>query len=60
MNQTLIFRPVVVLPTDTNAGTLADVLRRVRGQGLPMIVVDDGSTDDTPEILKDLQDPGRF
>jgi uncharacterized protein (DUF2062 family) len=45
------FRPVAVAPTFNNAGTLADVLRRVRGQGLHAIVVDDGCTDETADVL---------
>ena len=43
-----------VIPTFNNGGTVADVVRGVLRQGLPVIVVDDGSTDDTQERLKDL------
>ncbi|HEX8523851.1 MAG TPA: DUF2062 domain-containing protein [Tepidisphaeraceae bacterium] len=46
------FRPGVLVPTYNNAGTLEDVLRRVDYLDLPVIVVDDGSTDQTPEILR--------
>ena len=43
-----------VIPTFNNGGTVADVVRGVLLQGLPVLVVDDGSTDDTAEILKGL------
>jgi uncharacterized protein (DUF2062 family) len=46
------FRPVVVAPTYNNGGTLEDVMRRARATGLPLIVVNDGSTDETGSILK--------
>jgi nucleotide-binding universal stress UspA family protein len=45
------FRPVVVLPTYNNSGTLEGILQRVQRLGLPSIVVNDGSTDDTAAIL---------
>lgn len=45
------FDPVVVVPTYDNAQTLAGVLSAVDSLGLPLIVVDDGSTDTTAEIL---------
>ena len=41
----------VVMPTYRNAGTVLDVVRRVLAQGLPLIVVNDGSPDDTARIL---------
>ena len=43
-----------VIPTYNNGGTLADVVRGVIRQGLPVIVVDDGSTDDTSQKLEGL------
>lgn len=46
------FRPAVLIPTFNNAGTLAEVLAAVTALGLAVIVVDDGSTDTTPDILK--------
>src|SRR5438270_4681417 len=46
------FRPVVLGPTFNNARTLADVLRRVGEVGVPVIVVNDGATDDTAAILE--------
>jgi uncharacterized protein (DUF2062 family) len=45
------FRPVVIAPTYNNVRTLGDVLDRVRAQGLHAIVVNDGSTDGTAELL---------
>src|SRR4051812_31287807 len=49
----MAFVPVVIAPTFNNAGTLLDVLGRVDAQGVPAIVVDDGSTDATPALLAD-------
>lgn len=46
---------VILIPTYNNAGTLADVVRRALQQGLPVMVVDDGSTDGTAEVLVGLQ-----
>lgn len=45
---------IVLIPTYNNAGTLEDVVRRTLAQGLPVLVVDDGSTDGTEELLKKL------
>lgn len=43
-----------VIPTYNNGGTIADVVRRVSEQIRDIIVVVDGSTDGTREILKGL------
>lgn len=48
---TSALRPCVVLPTFNNAATLGDVLARLDTTGLPVIVIDDGSTDATGAIL---------
>ena len=48
------FNAVVVAPTFNNARTLAGVVRRVRAQGLPLVVVNDGSTDPSGETLREL------
>jgi uncharacterized protein (DUF2062 family) len=45
------FAPVVVAPTHNNRNTLEDIIARVRALGLPLIVVNDGSTDDTAAVL---------
>lgn len=42
-----------VIPVYNHAGTLTDVVRRAR-QFLPVLVVDDGSTDWTPELQRML------
>ena len=61
----MISEVCVVIPTFNNAGTVGDVARRSLAQGLPVIVVDDGSTDATPQVLAGLdvsvirQDPNR-
>lgn len=44
-------RPAVVAPTYNNAGTLLHVLDRLETLGLPLVVVDDGSTDATRSRL---------
>ena len=49
MNDTL-----VLIPTYNNAGTLEDVVRRALAQGLPVMVVNDGCTDETARILRFL------
>ena len=46
------YRPVVVMPTYNNASTLGTVLEGVLRQGLPVVVVNDGATDTTPEVLR--------
>ncbi len=45
------FRPVVLMPTYNNAGTLEAVMNGVAGLNLPIMVVDDGSTDGTATVL---------
>ncbi len=51
MNDTLI-----LIPTYNNAGTLEDVVRRALAQGLPVLVVNDGSTDGTSVVLDDIME----
>ena len=45
---------IIIIPTYNNAGTLADVVRRSLATGLPVLVVDDGSTDGTASVLANL------
>jgi 1-acyl-sn-glycerol-3-phosphate acyltransferase len=53
--QTLRDRGIcVVIPTYNNAGTIADVVRRTLEQCMDVIVVSDGSTDGTLQILQDI------
>lgn len=50
-------RPVVLIPTYNNSRTLGDVVMRVRRLSLPIVVVDDGSTDVTAQVLAHLRAP---
>ena len=43
---------VIVIPTYNNGGTLGQVLTDVLAYSFPIIVVNDGSTDHTSEVLK--------
>lgn len=52
---TLVPRPVVVVPTYQNGGTVGEIARRVLESGWACIVVDDGSTDNTQQALSKLQ-----
>lgn len=45
-------RSVIVIPTYNNGGTLGQVLTDVLAYSFPVIVVNDGSTDNTLEVLK--------
>lgn len=47
------FNPVVVAPTYNNARTLGATIDGVVALGLPLIVVNDGSTDATADLLRD-------
>ncbi len=49
-NKTVI-RPVAIIPTFNNAGTLAKVVQETVASLHDVIVVDDGSTDDTENLL---------
>ncbi len=40
---------VVIIPAHNEAATVGDVVRAVRAEGFPVVVVDDGSTDTTAE-----------
>jgi len=47
-------RVLIVIPTFNNVTTLRDVTERVRQTGPDVLVVDDGSTDGTPDVLNGL------
>ena len=47
----------VIVPTYNNAGTVCDVVGRAVAQGLPVIVVNDGCTDDTAARLAEAALP---
>src|SRR5688572_10593593 len=53
------FNPVVVAPTYNNARTLRAVIDGVTSRRLRLIVVDDGSTDETPAILNSRAQDGQ-
>ena len=60
-------RCVVIMPTYNNAGTIATVISDVKAFTDDVIVVNDGSTDDTKNILSSIEDikvivdePGAF
>lgn len=42
---------IVIIPTYNNAATVGDVIRRTLPYGLPVLVVNDGSTDNTRDVL---------
>lgn len=49
---TTSFRAVVVAPIYNHAQTLADVLDRIARLNLPMVIINDGSTDDTAAVAE--------
>src|SRR5690349_6960683 len=54
-----LFFPAVVAPTFDNARTLAGIVTRITDLGLHVFVVNDGSTDDTAEVLAQFADNRR-
>ncbi|MEO1237415.1 MAG: DUF2062 domain-containing protein [Planctomycetota bacterium] len=54
MVDSALFRPVLLLPTYDNARTLGAVLASAADLGRPVVVVNDGSTDETAAVI------GRF
>lgn len=53
MKKPLLDRICVLIPAYNAAGTLGSVLTKVRSLGLDMIVVNDGSTDQTAQIARE-------
>ena len=51
-----VLRCVVILPTYNNAGTIANVISDVKAFTDDVIVVNDGSTDDTKNIISSIED----
>ena len=51
--QTPAYRPIVIAPTYNNAGSLRNILDRIVLTKQPLIVINDGSTDETASIIKD-------
>jgi glycosyltransferase involved in cell wall biosynthesis len=49
-------RFAIVIPVYNHERTVADVVRRAQSLGLPVVVVDDGSTDATFGRIKDIPD----
>ncbi len=47
-----MIQPLIIAPTYNNGRMLLDVLRHIGAQRLPVLVVNDGSTDDTADILE--------
>lgn len=47
----MAIKPVVVAPSYSNAGTLADVLTRLAALGLPVLLINDGCTDATEDVF---------
>jgi predicted LPLAT superfamily acyltransferase len=45
-------RPMVLIPTKDNVGTIGSVVTRARAHGLPVYVVDDGSTDGSGDAAR--------
>jgi glycosyltransferase involved in cell wall biosynthesis len=48
---------VAVVPVFNHAGAVGGVLRALRGNGLPVILVDDGSDADEARLLDELAKP---
>ena len=49
-----LFSPVVVAPTYNNDRTLRDILTRILTTGLPLVVVNDGATDQTGQVIAEI------
>lgn len=45
--------PCVIIPTYNEAKTIGELVKQIRGQDLPVIVIDDGSQDNTSKVAQD-------
>lgn len=50
-------RICIIIPTYNNEGTITDILRRIMKYTKNIIIINDGCTDHTKEILEKLNDP---
>lgn len=50
-----MFRPIILIPTYNNATTICDIVRRASAVCPDVLVVNDGSTDDTLARLQDVE-----
>jgi glycosyltransferase involved in cell wall biosynthesis len=48
-------RAAIIIPVYNHSARVAEVIREAQHLGLPMFVIDDGSTDGTPEVLEQLE-----
>lgn len=55
-----MFRPLILIPTYNNATTICDIVRRASVVCPDVMVVNDGSTDDTLLRLQDVEKEGDF
>ncbi|MCI5220089.1 MAG: glycosyltransferase family 2 protein, partial [Candidatus Electrothrix sp. LOE2] len=46
--------PAIIIPVYNHGRQLGEVVRKARQLNLPIFVIDDGSTDTTPEVLASL------
>ena len=49
----LVSKTLIVIPTYNNRKTLRDVVQKALSSGLPILVVNDGSTDGAIETISD-------
>lgn len=48
-------KTLVIVPAHNEGATIKDLVTRIKKHNLPVLVVDDGSTDNTSQEIKDLQ-----
>lgn len=54
----MTFRPCIVIPTYNNPATLLHVVEKARRHLPSVVVIDDGSTDDTADVVKTIGEEG--